>query len=156
MSFLLTIIIAIGLSMDSFSLSLSYGMFNITKNTILKISTTVGLFHFIMPLLGNRLGIYLLKILPINSDKLIGIIFIILIIELLLSIIKKEEIKPLKSIIEVILFSFAVSIDSFTTGIGIDALKIPKLFIAIKAFMHICFNELKHSSFNFLTTLKPF
>ena len=42
----------IGLSMDAFSLSLSLGTTNPKKSIILKTALIVGLFHFIMPLLG--------------------------------------------------------------------------------------------------------
>ena len=46
----------IGLSMDAFSLSLSLGTTNPEKNIILKTALIVGLFHFIMPILGYFIG----------------------------------------------------------------------------------------------------
>lgn len=138
MALLITIFTAIGVSMDTFSLSLSYGMFKIEKKTIIKISTIVGLFHFVMPILGNIVGEYILKILPINENKLMGIIFIVLILEVLISMIKKEEAKPLKNNLEILLFAFAVSIDSFTTGIGLDAINLPNVIISL-IFMIISF-----------------
>ena len=74
--FFTILLVAIGLSMDTFSLSLSYGLFNIKKREIINISLIVGLFHFFMPILGNMFGDILLKILPINERIIIGIVFL--------------------------------------------------------------------------------
>lgn len=132
MFILLTVfLVAIGLSMDTFSLSLSYGMLNIDKKTILKISISVGLFHFFMPLLGNELGELVLGVIKTSEDLIIGIIFSILSIELIYSLFKKEEVTPIKNNLEILFFSFLVSIDSFSTGIGLDALHLPHLAISL-------------------------
>ena len=48
--------IAIGLSMDAFSLAIAYGTNNIEKKKILILSISVGLFHFFMPVLGSLIG----------------------------------------------------------------------------------------------------
>lgn len=129
--FFTVFLVALGLSMDTFSLSLSYGMLNIDKKTILKISISVGLFHFFMPLLGNFLGELVLGIIKTSEDLIIGIIFFILTVELTYSLFKKEEVTPIKNNIEIIIFSFLVSIDSFSTGIGLDALHLPHLLISL-------------------------
>ena len=52
------LIIAVSLSMDTFSLSLAYGMLKLKNSIIKQISITVGIFHFFMPLLGDFLGEY--------------------------------------------------------------------------------------------------
>lgn len=129
--FFTVFLVALGLSMDTFSLSLSYGMLNIDKKTILKISISVGIFHFFMPLLGNFLGELVLGIIKTSEDLIIGIIFLILTVELIYSLFKKEEVTPIKNNIEIIIFSFLVSIDSFSTGIGLDALHLPHLLISL-------------------------
>ena len=54
--FLNILSIAIALSMDTFSLSLSLGTYNISYKKIFQISFTVGLMHFLMPLFGDFLG----------------------------------------------------------------------------------------------------
>ena len=51
-SFFIIILIAISLSMDAFSLSLAYGMEGINNKNKLFLSLTVGIYHFIMPLIG--------------------------------------------------------------------------------------------------------
>ena len=70
---MLVIIIAISLSMDAFSLALAYGTLNLNKKDIYKLSLTVGVYHFIMPLLGLFLGSIILKY--INNPNII--VFII-------------------------------------------------------------------------------
>ena len=72
------LIVAVSLSMDTFSLSLAYGMLGIEKKIIIKISFIVGIFHFIMPLVGNKIGTYFLSMININPSIIIGIIFLIL------------------------------------------------------------------------------
>lgn len=116
------IMIAIGLSMDAFSLAILYGTLNFNKRKTLTLSSLVGVFHFFMPLLGNLIGIIILKILPIEPNIVVGIIFFIISIQMILSIFKQEEIVDLKGMFATMLFAFTVSIDSFSVGIGLSAI----------------------------------
>lgn len=136
--FFTVLLVAISLSMDTFSLSLSYGMFNIKKKEILKISLTVGLFHFFMPILGNCCGNIIIDVLPIELKLLMGIIFLSISFNILLSLFKKEELKPINNIIDIIIFSFTVSIDSFSTGIGLNIFNMSHILISL-IFMIVSF-----------------
>lgn len=118
MNIILLFLIAISLSMDAFSLSLAYGMVIILKKERVLLSVIVGIFHFFMPILGILFGNIIRSLLPINEDILLFLIFLIIGIEMILEK-NEDEIKKLK-LIEMILFSFAVSLDSFGTGIGIN------------------------------------
>ena len=91
MSLIVIFILAVGLSMDAFSLSLIYGTLNLPKKMQKTMSIMVGIFHFFMPLLGYQIGELILKVIKINPDIFVGIIFIILAIQMLLSL-KKEQI----------------------------------------------------------------
>ena len=124
MSLFIIFILAVGLSMDAFSLSLIYGTLDLKNNMRKLMSIMVGIFHFFMPILGYKIGEITLKIIKINPDVLIGIIFIILGIEMIISIKKEEKVKILTGIISVILFAFTVSIDSFSIGIGFGLSKV--------------------------------
>ena len=128
MALLNLLLTAVGLSMDTFSLSLTYGLIIKEKNTINKVSISVGLFHFFMPLIGNIVGEYILNLIKINVEIVESIVFLSIAIELLLSLFKNEEIKDLPSFLSIITFSFAVSIDSFIVGIGLDAITKNHLF----------------------------
>lgn len=123
MSIFIIILLAVTLSMDAFSLALIYGTLNLNRNIENKISILVGIFHFIMPILGYKIGEILLEYLKVNTDILVGIIFIILGIEMILSISKEERIKVLTNIFSLIVFALTVSIDSFSVGISFGVTK---------------------------------
>lgn len=114
------IIIAVGLSMDAFSLAMLYGTLNFDQRKTLTLAGAVGVFHFFMPLLGNLIGLIILSLLPIKPNAVVGIIFMMISIQMLLSSFKEEEIVDLKGIIAIILFAFTVSIDSFSVGITLS------------------------------------
>lgn len=120
-AFFTTLLIAISLSMDAFSLALVYGLQPINKNNKILLSLIVGLYHFFMPLIGLIISIILTKHKTLNLNVLVAIIFIIIGIEMIIS-----NNKPNKSlninIIGFLLFGLSVSIDSLTTGIGLEAI----------------------------------
>ena len=106
---------AIGLSMDAFSLSLSLGTTNPNRKTIIKTSLVVGIFHFIMPLLGYFIGnAFKYKITNINIITFI--LFVLLAIEMYKS--KEETQENILNILTILIIAFSVSIDSFTVGIA--------------------------------------
>jgi len=123
---LLVLIIAISLSMDAFSLSLAYGMSGVSKKQINLLSKTVGIFHFIMPLLGMFLGYLFLKKIAFNYNLLVFLILSFIGLQMILESFKEKKIKPLKKI-EFLFFALAVSIDSFSVGITLT--EINKNFI---------------------------
>lgn len=119
---LTTILIGIGLSMDAFSLSFSYGTLNINKKDRIILSSIVGLFHFFMPLLGLFVGNIILKYLIVDLDILLAIIISLIGIEMTISSFKREDNNLLISLLSFILFGFSVSIDSFSVGIGLKGI----------------------------------
>lgn len=122
MNIITIIIIAVSLSMDAFSLSLAYGTLNLEKKYIKKLSTIVGIYHFIMPLLGLSIGNIVLKLIPINTNIIVCIVLSFIGIEMIIDTFKNEEEIKMMNIKELLLFGLAVSIDSFSVGIGLKAL----------------------------------
>lgn len=119
MNFFVILLIAVSLSMDAFSLSLAYGTLNLDKKNIYELSGIVGIYHFFMPLLGSFSGSKILKIIPINSNILVFLVLSVIGIEMIIETFKgKDNIKIMK-IGELILFGLAVSVDSFSVGIGL-------------------------------------
>ena len=116
--YLTILFIAVSLSIDAFSLSLSIGSYLSNKHIIL-FSTLVGLFHFIFPLLGSLIGLLFLKNIPLNPNYLLGIILIILLIDIILNINKNSNIF-INNPYELLTLSIAVSIDSLITGISLS------------------------------------
>lgn len=123
MNLIAIFLVAVSLSMDAFSLSLLYGTLNLKRSVVRGISLTVGVFHFFMPLFGYLFGDILSSFLIFNPDLLVGTIFIILSIQMFLSLRQEEEIMEITSIFSYLLFGFTVSLDSFTVGIGLGGLQ---------------------------------
>lgn len=161
MSLIIIFILAVGLSMDAFSLSMIYGTLNLKSSMQKLMSFMVGIFHFFMPILGYQIGELILKIIKINPDILVGIIFIILGIEMILSLKKEEQVKILTSIFSVMFFAFTVSIDSFSIGVGFGVANVKmilpciifSLTSAIFTYMGVTLGKKLSDKFGNITTL---
>lgn len=120
MYFFITLLTAIALSLDAFSLAIIYGTVLNEKKKILLLSIVVGIFHFFMPLLGYSLSNLLILKLIKNTNIISFIIFLILGLEMIMSKNNDKNIINLSSITSILLFAFTVSIDSFSVGIAIS------------------------------------
>jgi len=120
MNIILIFVIAFSLSMDAFSLALAYGTISMSKKEMKLLSTIVGIYHFFMPILGMFIGNFITKLLPIEENIITLIIFLFIGINMIIESFKKEDKLKSMKIGEMILFGFAVSIDSFSIGIGIN------------------------------------
>lgn len=118
----LVVVIAVSLSMDAFSLALAYGTLNMQKKDIILLSIIVGLYHFFMPIIGMFFGNKLLSIIPINPNLLVFIVLFIIGIEMIIESLKNNDKIKLMNKFEMIMFGLAVSLDSFSVGIGLNAL----------------------------------
>ncbi len=116
------LLIGLALSMDTFSLSLGMGMFNVSNRKALKLALIVGSMHFMMPFLGVILGDKLLQIFEIKYDILLGFILIIIALQMIIDIIRHEEENFNLSLVGMLIFSFGVSLDSFSLGLGLKAI----------------------------------
>lgn len=122
MNLILVLVIALSLSMDAFSLSLAYGTLSLTKKEINTISVTVGIYHFLMPILGNIIGLQVMNFLPVSSNIIVFIVLLIIGIEMIVETFKAAENVKRMKLVEIILFGFAVSLDAFSVGIGLKSL----------------------------------
>lgn len=108
---------AIGLSMDAFSLAIAYGTNYIKKSKIIFLSILVGFFHYMMPFIGSIVGSYGASIIT-KSNYIVSLIFFILAYEMYRS--KNEEHNiTLTNLLSLIVFAFTVSIDSFSVGMAL-------------------------------------
>lgn len=119
-SLLAIFLVGISLSMDTFSLSLCYGTLNINNKKTIILSIIVGLFHFFMPILGLTIGNFIIEHLIIDGKYIILIILSIIGIDMFFSSFKTEERKMLTSIFGILIFAVSVSLDSFSTGLGLN------------------------------------
>jgi len=114
--------IAVSLSMDAFSLSLAYGTIGLSKKETNLLSIIVGIYHFFMPIIGMFLGRIILNIIHIKPDIAIFVVLLFIGFQMVIESFKeKEEIKSMSKL-ELLLFGLAVSIDSFSVGIGLNTI----------------------------------
>ncbi len=106
--------------MDAFTLAFSYGIKKVSKKTIIITSFITGLFHFIMPVIGNIVGIPLFEYTFIKPKYILFCIFLLISIDMFINYFN-EEVKLRKlNIIGIVLFAFSVSFDSFSVGFGLS------------------------------------
>lgn len=123
------ILIGIALSMDTFALSISIGAY-LTKFKLLIFSILVGIFHFILPILGTLIGSNILNNYSFNPSYLLGIVLLILLIQMILDLKNNNQVLIL-NMLELIILSLTVSIDSFITGIGLSLITNNIIFSSI-------------------------
>lgn len=116
------------------------------------VSTVVGIFHFFMPLLGFKVGEYILRIIAINPKIILLIMFSIVILEMIKGLTEEEPKKTL-DIIGSIIFALLVSIDSFSVGIGmshlVNNLYLSSLTFSISSFVFTIFGFYLGKYFSF-------
>ena len=122
MNLITIILIGIGLSMDAFSLALAYGTLGIKRKQIINLSIIVGLYHFFMPLFGSILGEIIIKLINIKPNTIVFIILFFIGINLINESLKKNNVSSKLKMIDLLLFGLAVSLDSFSVGIGIETI----------------------------------
>ena len=119
---LILLIIGVSLSIDAFSVSTVIGMTHPSRKKCWITSIIVGIFHFIMPLLGLYLSYQITKKVNINTDLLLGIILLLISTQMFIEYIKPSNKDISLTKLGIFLFAFGVSLDSFTIGIGLKAI----------------------------------
>ena len=132
------LLIAIALSMDTFSFALSLGTANIEIKKGMLLSIIIGIMHFIMPLLGMAIGKFLLSILRVEHDFFLGIIFLILSFKMIYDFFVEHDEHIKMSIIGMLIISISVSYDAFTTGIGLYAIT-SRIILSTSIFMIVSY-----------------
>lgn len=137
-----TLLIAVALAMDAFSVSLTKGFTqkNLTKSQILYYALFFGFFQFMMPILGYYFG----EVISAFIASVASFVGFILLLAIGLNMIREsldsdEEITDNFSFKEVTLLAVATSIDAFAVGLtyailGSEIL-IPSIIIGIVAFL---------------------
>lgn len=119
--------------MDAFALSISYGIRKTRLKKIILTAFTVGIFHFFMPLIGNYIGVSLFEYTIFKPKFILVLVFLILSIDMFIHFFEKEEkIRPL-NLLGTLFFSFSVSFDSLSVGLGIRYLY-GNIFICVSIF----------------------
>jgi manganese efflux pump family protein len=117
-------IMAMALGMDAFSLGIGIGLKGIRLRDILKISTLVGLFHILMPLLGMFMGQFVSSLLGDVAQMAGGGLLIALGAHMIYSSLQGEEVRSFdhRTLWGLFVFAISVSIDSMSVGVSLGIL----------------------------------
>jgi len=144
MEILTTLLIAVALAMDAFSVSLTKGfvMKKITKKQILWYAIFFGGFQSLMPILGWFLGVQLEGIVSSFAPWIAFILLTLIGTNMIRESLSKDEDDPDKnkfSFTELTFLAIATSIDAFAVGVTYAVLgeniTIPIIIIGLVAFI---------------------
>lgn len=126
-------VMTLALGMDAFSVSLGMGMYRMRLKQILKIGIMIGLFHMWMPLLGMVTGRFLSSRFREFAIILGGGLLFFLGLHMFWSSLKEKEDKSIMAPIGLglLLFSFSVSLDSFSVGLSLGMIGAKTIFVLI-------------------------
>lgn len=139
MSIFIVILIAISLSMDAFSLSLAYGTLGLLKKDIMMLSSFVGIFHFFMPLIGMSVGSKILEFIPIPPELVVLTVLTVIGVQMIISPSSDNKDIKIMNLLELLSFAFAVSIDSFSIGLGLKTIYKNPIICSIIFMISSCF-----------------
>lgn len=114
--------IGISLSMDAFSISLSIGMNTYLKRKIIYFCILVGILHFFMPIFGFFIRNNIFSFIIIESKILLSIILFFIALDMLISFKNKKNPIISTNYLTLSILALIVSLDSFATGLGLNAI----------------------------------
>jgi putative Mn2+ efflux pump MntP len=130
-----TLLIAVALAMDSFSVAIAHGLATkkiVTANAI-KIATFFGFFQAAMPLIGWYAGIYVLHLIS-DFDHWIAFILLTFIGSRMIYECFKDETEKLVTSLSLkvlLLLSIATSIDALAVGLSVATLNVSIVTLVI-------------------------
>jgi len=140
------ILVAIVLGADAFSLSMGMGVKGVSRRYEIKFSTTVGVFHIIMPLIGLEAGLALGKLLGVWAGRLGALVLLYIACDFISKGYREirpqsfkfsegsklfKGFKPSRSRWGgIIILGLSVSMDALTVGFSLGTFKMP-LFITV-------------------------
>ncbi len=146
MSLIIIIITAIGLSLDSFIISISYGTVVRTNKvrTALKLSLVFGIFHIIMPVAGYYVGVGIKDYISAFDHWVAFLILSFIGLKMIIDDIKTKKQEHDKKFstktVMVLYLALATSIDALAIGISFSLIDISIIYFAvIVGFTVFCF-----------------
>ena len=123
---------AVALGMDAFSLGLGLGMKRLPYSQMVIISLSIGLFHVLMPLIGMIIGQYVSMMMKEVAILLGGGMLCFLGGKMLFQQ-NEEHVVQIQSMIQILMLSTSVSLDSLSAGLTLGLFAADK-WIAISLF----------------------
>jgi putative Mn2+ efflux pump MntP len=119
---MLTILVmAVALGMDAFSLGIGIGLKGVRLRDVVKLSTIIAIFHVLMPLGGMITGQYVSSLLGGIATSAAGALLLLLGGHMVYSSLRGEAVDSIdhRTVWGMLVFSFSVSIDSFSVGVSL-------------------------------------
>lgn len=119
---MLTILVmAVALGMDAFSLGIGIGLKGVRVRDVLKLSAIISIFHVLMPLGGMITGQYVSGLLGGIATSAAGGLLLLLGGHMVYSSLRGEAVDSIdhRTTSGMLVFSFSVSIDSFSVGVSL-------------------------------------
>lgn len=114
------IFLAFAISMDAFSVSLSYGLHKPRLKQILKMGLLIGIFHMILPFIGIVLGHVISTKLGYFTSIISGVLLTGIGLHMFFSAFNSHVDKPpSKANLALVSLAFIVSLDSFSIGLSL-------------------------------------
>lgn len=126
------VIMAIAVGLDGFSVSLGIGLQEIRLKRIAFIGIVMGVFHFILPLIGVAIGHFLSVRLHYITTFLSGIILVFIGCYIIFSTFRKKRSNLLNPYhFQIISLAFIVSLDSFSIGLSLGLSGIKTMMVTV-------------------------
>lgn len=140
------ILVAIVLGLDAFSLAMGMGVKGVNRRYEIQFSSTVGVFHIMMPLIGLEAGLALGKLLGVWAGRLGALVLIYIALDFIIK--GYREIRPQsikfsegRSLFQgvkvkragwagILILALSVSMDALTVGFSLGTFKMP-LFLTV-------------------------
>lgn len=113
-------VLAFAVSMDAFSISLSYGLHKLRLRLIIQTGLLIGLFHMVLPFIGIMLGQFISDKIGHFPSIISGILLIVIGAHMFFSAFSsefKDKFWPAK--FALFSLAFIVSLDSFSVGLSL-------------------------------------
>ncbi len=132
MAFLYVIVVALGLSVDCFAVSVAVGLKTSAHKirTGLKFAFVFGIFHILMPLIGWFIGTGV-EPLTLVDHWIAFFLLLIIGLKMIYESTKKEEVKHKTKPQTLFALAIATSIDSLVVGVSLGLFKISPYLMAL-------------------------
>ena len=122
MSLLAIFLLSVALSVDAFGTSLSIALCKcrLSARRLLLYLLTIGVFHFVMPVIGFYIGEVVARFLAAYSNYLVFVVFLTLGVKLLMDSFQKECPCFRLTNLKIFWLGFLLSIDAIFAGVAIS------------------------------------
>lgn len=142
MELLFVLLTSIALGVDSLvaMFVLSKSRFSYSRTQILCLALIVGLFHFLMPLVGSLLSLATISFISNFSCYISAAVFVFLGVKMIVDSSDKVDVPAVSSVWKILIFAYLLSVDALASGFSYSIIDIDlsiyfvALFFSVVAF----------------------